>query len=142
MSETPQDRFLSALLQQDQPLSLSVYKEYRAMLEEKLSKAERKERRARRWTYGMWVVVFTLGLCGAIGHAVLPIEVKPFAMSLIMLAHGLFWLALLRLAIYLAFERRALDVARGDLRDAMILELSRQVQAIARRLDDSKPAAG
>jgi hypothetical protein len=142
MSETPQDRFLSALLQQDQPLSLPVYKEYRAMLEEKLSKAERKERRARRWTYGMWIAVLTLGLFGAIGHAIVPIEVKPFALTLIMLAYGVFWLALLRLGIYLAVERRALDVARADVRDAAILELSRQVEAIARRLDDLKPAAG
>jgi hypothetical protein len=141
MSETPQDRFLSALLQQDQPLSLPVYKEYRAVLEEKLSKAERKERRARRWTYAMWIAVFALGLFSAIGHAIVPIEVKPFAMTLIMLAYGLFWLALLRLGIYLAFERRALDVARADIRDATILELSRQVEAIARRLDDLKPAA-
>jgi hypothetical protein len=46
------------------------------------------------------------------------------------------------LGIYLAFERRALDVARADVRDATILELSRQVEAIARRLDDLKPAAG
>jgi hypothetical protein len=142
MSETPQDRFLSALLQQDQPFALPVYQEYRAMLEEKLSKAERKERRARRWTYGMWIAVFALGLFGAIGHAMVSPEVKPFAMSLVMLAYGLFWLALLRLGIYLAFERRALDVARADVRDAAILELSRQVEAIARRLDDLKPAAG
>jgi hypothetical protein len=142
MSETPRDRFLSALLQQDQPLFLPVYKEYRAMLEEKLANAERKERRARRWTYAMWIVVFALGFLGAIGHAVVPIEVKPFATTLIMVAYGLFWLALLRLGIYLAFERRALDVARADVRDATILELSRQVQAIARRLDELKPAAG
>jgi len=142
MSETPRDRFLSALLQQDQPLSLPVYQEYRAMLEAKLSKAERKERRARRWTYGMWSAVFALGLFGVIGHAVVPIEFKPMAMTLIVLAYGLFWLALLRLGIYLAFERRALDVARADVRDAMILELSRQVEAIARRLDSLKPAAG
>jgi hypothetical protein len=142
MSETPQDRFLSALLQQDQPFSLPVYQEYRAMLEEKLSKAERKERRARRWTYGMWIAVFALGLFGAIGHAMVAPEVKPFARTLVMLAYGLFWLALLRLGIYLAFERRALDVARADVRDAMILELSRQVEAIARRLDALKPAGG
>jgi hypothetical protein len=142
MSETPQDRFLSALLQQDQPFSLPVYQEYRAMLEEKLSKAERKERRARRWTYGMWIAVFALGIFGAIGHAMVSTEVKPFAATLLMLAYGLFWLALLRLGIYLAFERRALDVARADVRDATILELSRQVEAIARRLDDLKPAAG
>ena len=142
MSETPQDRFLSALLQQDQPFSLPVYQEYRAMLEEKLSKAERKERRARRWTYGMWIAVFAMGLFGAIGHAMLSTEVKPFAATLLMLAYGLFWLALLRLGIYLAFERRALDVARPEVRDATILELSRQVEAIARRLDDLKPAAG
>jgi hypothetical protein len=142
MSETPQDRFLSALLQQDQPFSLPVYKEYRAVLEEELSKAERKERRARRWTYGMWIAVFAMGLFGAVGHAILAVELKPFAATLIMLACGLFWLALLRLGIYLAFERRALDVARADVRDATILELSRQVEAIARRLDDLKPAAG
>jgi hypothetical protein len=142
MSETPHDRFLSALLQQDQPLSLPVYKEYRAMLEENLSKAERKERRARRWTYGMWIAVLALGLSGVIGHAIAPIEVKPFATTLIILGYGLFWLALLRLGFYLAFERRALDVARADIRDATILELSRQVEAIARRLDDLKPAAG
>lgn len=142
MSETPQDRFLTALLQQDQPLSLPVYKEYRAMLEEKLSKAERKERRARRWTYVMWIVVFALVLFEVIAHSIVPIQVKPFADTLNLLALGLFWLALLRLGIYLAFERRALDVARADVRDATILELSRQVEAIARRLDDLKPAAG
>ena len=111
------------------------------MLEEKLTKADRKERTARRWTWGMWIAVFALGLLGAVGTAVVPIEVKPFATSFIVLAYGLFWLALLRLGIYLVFERRALDVARADVRDAMILELSRQVGAIARRLEESRPAA-
>jgi hypothetical protein len=140
MRETPHDRFLSALLRQEQPLSLPVYEEYRAVLELELAKATRKEKRARRWTCGMWIGVLALGFCGVLGQALLPIDVKPFGATLLLLAYGLFWLAVLRLGIYLAFERRALDVARADIRDATILELSRQVEAIARRLDASKPA--
>ena len=135
MSNQPKDQFLSALLQQDQPLSLPVYQEYRAMLEQNLAAAVLKERFARRLTSAMWIAVFALVIVGVLGMFSLPITWKPIAVSLFMLGYGLFWLALLRLAMYLIFERRALDMARTEVREAMLLELTRRVDAIAQRLE-------
>jgi hypothetical protein len=54
--------------------------------------------------------------------------------TLIFLGWGLFWLSMLRLFMYLAFERRQADVARSEARDAIILELTRKVDALAQHL--------
>ena len=106
------------------------------MLEKKLAGAERKIRNRRMITTGMWIataICFFTGL-GLSSHLV-PVGLRPMGTTLMMLSYGLFYLSLLRLFMYLAFERRTADTVRNETRDALLMELTRKIDAISQRLD-------
>lgn len=140
MAENPKQRFLSALLAQEKPLLSPDYQEYRTMLEHKLVTAERKARNRWRITVGMWVVTAALFVVGFVmGTHVFPVGVRPVGATLMGLGAVFFYLSLLRLFMYLAFERGAPEKVRNEARDAVLMELSRKVDAIAQRLEAVKP---
>lgn len=60
-----------------------------------------------------------------------PAELRPFGATLVVVGIVLFYLALLRLIIHVAFERYAFDSVRNEYRDAMLLELTRKVDALS-----------
>jgi hypothetical protein len=133
--KNPKQQFLTSLLAQDQSLSSPDYQEYRAMLEQKLSAAERKAKNRWRITVGMWVTTATLFVVGFVmGTHVFPVGVRPVGATLMGLGALFFYLSLLRLFMYLAFERGAPEKVRNEARDAVLMDLSRKVDAIAQRL--------
>jgi hypothetical protein len=139
MADNPKTRFLESLLNQEQSLSSLEFQEYRTMLEQKLATAERKLKSRRRITVGMWIFTAALFFAGLLmsSHLV-PIGVRPVGATLFMLASGMFYLSLLRLFMYLAFERRTAEVVRNESRDALLMELTRKVDAIAQRLNGTE----
>jgi hypothetical protein len=140
MPDNPKSRFLSSLLSQEQSLSSPDYQEYRVMLEQKLSAAERKAKNRWRITVGMWIATAILLVAAfATMSPLMPINIRPVGGMLLLIGNVLFYLSLLRLFLYLAFERRAPEAIRNESRDAILMELSRKVEAIAQRLDALPP---
>jgi hypothetical protein len=135
MSDDAKSSFLNALVGQEPAGAATHYKEYRAMLDAKLTAAERKVKSRWRWTLGMWVVTAVLFLGGAVAASgVVPIQIRPMGMSAMLLGYGLFYLSLLRLFMFLVFERRIPETVRNESRDAILLELSRKVDALGQHL--------
>ena len=132
-------RFLDSLLSQEQPVSSSVYQEYQAMLEQKLNAAERKIRRSRIETATIFGAAI---LCGAIGWfaETLPLPDSLYSLRLCLGCIGLsgivfaYW-GCFRLFRYFVIDRRAVDLARDESRDAVMLELTRKVDALAQRFE-------
>ena len=106
------------------------------MLEQKLVAAERKAKNRWRMTVGMWITTAALFFVGFImGTHVFPEGIRPVGATLMGLGALFFYLSLLRLFMYLAFERGAPEKVRNESRDAVLMELTRKVDAIAQRLD-------
>jgi hypothetical protein len=136
VDKNPKQQFLTSLLAQDQSLSSPEYQEYRAMLEQKLATAERKAKNRWRMTVGMWAATATLFIAGLLlATQLFPVAVHPVGAMLMGLGSVFFYLSLLRLFMYLAFERGAPEKVRNESRDAVLMELSRKVDAIAQRLE-------
>ena len=106
------------------------------MLEQKLATAERKAKNRWRITIGMWIATATLFIVGLLlATQLFPVAVHPVGAMLMGLGSVFFYLSLLRLFMYLAFERGAPEKVRNESRDAVLMELSRKVDAIAQRLE-------
>jgi hypothetical protein len=149
MADPTKQKFLGALLAQDQSLSSPEYQEYRAMLERNLVAAERKLANRRRITIGLWiaVVVFLLATFSyPVFHPLprpdggqynAPIDKLWENASEVfgLIGNVLLFVAVLRTFIYLVFERRVPEQVRNESRDAVLMELSRKVDAIAQRLE-------
>jgi hypothetical protein len=145
----PKQKFLGALLAQDQSLSSPEYQEYRAMLERNLVAAERKLVNNRRITIGMWIATGVLMLAVFSYPVFHPLPRPdggqydaPFdklwentSEVLALVANVLLFATVLRTFLYLVFERRVPEQVRNESRDAVLMELSRKVDAIAQRLD-------
>jgi len=141
MAENPKQRFLSSLLAQDKPFSSTDYQEYRVMLDQKLNAAERKAKNRWRITVGMWIATVVLFLVGWImSTQAFPPQIRPFGPALMGLGSVMFYLSLLRLFMYLAFERRVPEQIRNESRDAILMELMRKVDALAARIEPMPPA--
>jgi hypothetical protein len=146
MSNDSKLQFLTSLLSQEQPLSSATYEEYRTMLTKKLEAAETKARTARRVTVGVWIAV---AICGALGGAIgiwgnshpLPQPVIAAGFVAIVAYNVLFIYGLFRGLWYFAVERRSPQIVKQEIQDALLLELTRKVDALAQRLDGVRPTA-
>ena len=149
MADPTKQKFLSALLAQDQSLSSPEYQEYRAMLERNLAAAERKLINRRRITIGMWIATVAL-LLAAFSYPIFHPLPRPdggqydapidklwenASEVLALVGNVLLFATVLRTFVYLVFERRAPEQVRNESRDAVLMELSRKVDAIAQRLE-------
>jgi hypothetical protein len=130
-------RFASELLRQDEPLSDSEYQEYRRKLENALTAADRREKRAGRIVVASGVISLTLMFVG--GSKLLgdfdpwskDANVVSVAAGVVyLLATGLFFLCL---ASYYSRFRPAVRDAKERLRDASILDLQRQIRELRER---------
>jgi hypothetical protein len=149
MVEKAKTQFLSALLAQDQSLSSPEYQEYRTMLERNLVAAERKLANRRRLTIGLWIAAVIV-LLAAFSYPVFHPLPRPdggqydsqidklwenSSEILALIGNVLLFAAVLRTFIYLVFERRVPEQVRNESRDAVLMELTRKVDAIAQRLE-------
>jgi len=131
MSDTgPKQAFLNSLLQTDAAISEQNFQEYRTMLEQKLNDAARKFRRRRQWTWGIWIATAATFIPGYLVAKAGPVAIQPFGGTFVVIGIVLFYLAVLRLIVHVAFERYAFDSARNEYRDAMLMELTRKVDAL------------
>ena len=144
MSDNSKSRFLNSLLDQEQILQSPHYEEYRSMLEKQLSQVEQQLRRQRLEIVG--IVVIGL-ICGAIGYLgenprLLLGEGRnlPDRIRLVMGCIGLagfvtqFWFWF-RLGKYLLVDRGARHQVQQESSQAILLELTRKVDALAQRVD-------
>jgi hypothetical protein len=126
--------FASRLLQQDESLSDSKYQEYRMKLENALRVAERREKLAGRVVVASCVITVTLMFVG--GSRLLG-DFDPWSKEanfvsvaagvVYLLATGVFFLSL---ASYFSRFRPGVKAAREEIRDAMLLDLQRQVREL------------
>lgn len=91
------------------------------MLEQKLSDAQRKFRRKRQWTKWIWIATAATLFPGYAVATAASAEMRPFGATFVVAGIVLFYLAMLRLIIHIAFERYAFDSVRNEFRDAMLL---------------------
>jgi hypothetical protein len=140
-------RFATQLLQQDEPLSDSQYKEYRMKLENALTTAQRRQKLAYRVVVVSCVVSFTLMFVGGSGifGSFDPWEKEANIVSMTL---GVIYLLAavifpLSLASYYSRFRPRVREAREQLRDASILDLQREMcelrKQIAAALQDKDP---
>jgi hypothetical protein len=140
MSEAdPKKAFLNSLLQTDAGISEVAFQEYRTMLEEKLNAAEKKFRRRRSWTKGIWIATAAILVPGYMAATAAPVSIRPFGATFVVIGIVLFYLALLRLLVHVFFDRYAFDSARNEYRDAMLLELTRKVDTLALQVTKLSP---
>ena len=104
------------------------------MLEQQLSVAEKKFRRGRRWTKGLWIATAATLIPGYLAASAAPMAIRPFGATVLVIGIGLFYLSLLRLIIHVLFERYAFESAHNEFRDATLLELTRKVDALTGQL--------
>jgi len=139
-------RFAAQLVQQDQALSDSKYKEYRMNLERVLSRAERRERIAGYVVVASLVVGLVLMFVG--GSRVLgdfdPWSNQATALSVALgvvyvAATVLFWISL---ASYFSRFRPGVRTARDQLRDAALLDVQRQLRELREQLASSREKDG
>ena len=130
--------FASILLKQDESLSDSQYKDYRMNLENALSAAERKEKLAGHVAAGAFAVALILMFVG--GSRVLGAfdpwskDANPLSITLgviYVLASVTFPLAL---AVGFSRFRPAVGTAKEKIRDAMLLDLQREIRDLRRRI--------
>ena len=136
----PRRTFLESLLRDDPAESQDQFQEYRIMLEQKLNQAERSFRTRRRFTIGLWVGIAALVVLGIAVSAIGGSQLRPIGLSFVMLAYGLGFLGLLRLAMYVFVDRYRVEQVRDEARDAALLDLSRRVEALTSALQ-AKPKA-
>jgi len=134
--------FLHSLLETDPPVSEQAFREYRTMLEQKLSGAEKKFRRGRTWTKWMWIATVALVVPGYVVAAstAVPVVVRPFGGTVLVIGIGLFYLSVLRTIVHIVFERYAFESAHNEFRDAALLELMRKVEALEKHVVARPPA--
>jgi hypothetical protein len=141
-------RFASQLLQQGESLSDSQYKDYRMNLENALKAAERKEQMAAKVAAASFAVGLALMFVG--GSKILG-DFDPWdknANPLSVTVGVIYCLASvtfpLSLAVGFARFRPAVGAAKERIRDAMILDLQREIRALRRQIapassDEFKP---
>ena len=142
--------FSELLVNQDEPISESQFKEYRMHLEQKLTAAERSERRIRTTAIVAWLVAIVLPLgvvvIDRIGRGMsllppirlaLPVEVHAVpgtignVVSVLYMATIFFaWLIVL---VYLIKSRPAFHRARDEYQAALFTDLQRQVAELKRQ---------
>jgi hypothetical protein len=135
MAERPSGDLVDLLLERDVPLDDGRYSRHRRNLDDRLQKAKRDERVVRIATILIWagaLSFFPLALAlqriaprgglpaGLLGDVVVP------AATLFAIACGA--LAIPMLAFYLVRCRQVLDRTRDDVRDAVLLDLKREVE--------------
>ncbi|MGL4555129.1 MAG: hypothetical protein ACRC33_28520 [Gemmataceae bacterium] len=132
------DRFASRLLQADEPVSEAQYQEYRMNLENALSAAQRREKWAGRLA-GVTLVVGLLLLFA--GGSKLFGSFDPWSKdaTALSVAAGLAYVAVattcaITLASYYSRFRPATREAKERIRDALLLDLQRQVRELRERL--------
>jgi len=140
-------RFATQLLQQDQPLSDSQYKEYRMKLENALTTAQRRQKQAYRVAVVSCVICVTLIFVGGsqIFGSFDPWDKSANIVSMTLGVIYLFSAVIFPLSIasyYSRFRPRVRE-AREQLRDASILDLQREIcelrKQIAAALQDKDP---
>jgi len=136
----PRRSFLESLLRDDPAESQDQFQEYRIMLEKKLNQAERSFRTRRRFTVGLWIGIGALALLGGLVAAIGGPAMRPVGLSLVMIAQGLGFVGLLRLAMFIFVDRYRVEQVRDEARDAALLDLSRRVEALTSALQ-AKPKA-
>ena len=131
-------RFAAQLLQQDEPLSDSQYKEYRMKLENALTTAERREKLARRVVVVSCVVSFTLIFVG--GSQIFG-DFDPWSKEATIVSVTLgviYFLAAvifpLSLASYYSRFRPRVREAKEQIRDASILDLQREICELRKQI--------
>ncbi|APW63697.1 hypothetical protein [Paludisphaera borealis] len=136
-------RFTSQLLQQDESLSDSQYKDYRMNLENALTAAERKEQLAAYVGAASFAVALMLMFVG--GSAILG-DFDPWSKNanpLSVTVGVIYCLASvtwpLALAVGFSRFRPAVGAAKERLRDAMILDLQREIRALRRQIAPASP---
>lgn len=140
MSErNPKQAFLNSLLNADPKISEQAFQEYQIMLEKKLSDAEKKFRRRRQLTKWLWIATAGILIPSYAVATAAPVSIRPFGATFVIIGIVLFYLSLFRLVIHLLFERYAFDSARNEYRDAMLLELTRKVDALATQVAKNLP---
>lgn len=138
--------FTSRLLKQDEVLSDSQYKDYRMNLENALGAAERKEKVAGHVAAGSFAVALILMFVG--GSSVFGAfdpwskDATPFSVALgaIYCLASVAWP--LALAIGFSRYRPAVGKAKGRIRDAMLLDLQREVRSLRQRIAPDSPPEG
>lgn len=125
------DDLSERLLAADAPVSDEAFREYRMQLEQKLDKAQRMERYARKTMIALWVAAF------------LNVAVIQTMMNLRMHSewYGAFHAVLVIAAwvetfFYFARYRAKLSRVRNEQQFALLQELSQRVSDLARRLDE------
>lgn len=141
----PRQQFLEALLSADVPETDNRYQEYRAMLETKLQQALRAEAFGRQWiriVLGVSVVLILLGMSMTQFRDTMrnlsPFWVNLWVAGMVTGAVG-FYYGLYRVFRFLTHDRRAVDQIRQECRDAMLLDLQRRMDELARRLEIRVP---
>jgi len=139
-----ENRFASQLLQQDESLTDSEYKEYRMNLENALRAAERKEQLAGYVAAASFAVALALMFVG--GSKILG-DFDPWSKNanpLSVTVGVIYCLAAvtwpLALAVGFSRFRPAVGAAKERLRDAMIVDLQREIRELRRRIDPASPA--
>lgn len=133
--------FVEMLLEQDSLPDDSRYATHRKQLNQRLRKAVRDEKVVRIATISVWIlpwVIFLLAAklwptapsAGFVGDVLVP------AVTFVAALCGL--LAVPMLALYVLRYRNAVDRARGDARDAKLMELQDTVARLAARLEDNE----
>lgn len=135
--------FASILLKQDETLSDSQYKDYRMNLEKALSAAERKEKLTGHVAAASFAVALILMFIG--GSRILGAfdpwskDANPLSVTLgvIYCLASVTWP--LALAVGFARYRPAVGTAKERIRDAMILDLQREIRDLRRRIAPESP---
>ncbi len=131
-------RFAAQLLQQDEPLSDSQYKEYRMKFENALTTAERREKLAHRVVIVSCVATFTLMFVGGskLFGSFVPSEKDANIVSLTLSAIFVLSAVLfpLSLASYYSRFRPRVRESKEQLRDATILDVKREICKIRKQI--------
>ena len=110
----------------------------------KLEAAETKRRTARRVTIGVWIAAVVCGCIGGLigildNKTTLPQPVLVFGFVM-MVAYNVLWIyGLFRVLWYFAVERSKPQIVRQEIQDAVLLELTRKVDALSQRLESLSP---
>lgn len=131
--------FVEMLLEQDSPLDDGRYSLHRDQLNQRLRRAVRDEKIVRIATVIVWILPLIMYLLFATLWPHMNIPPAGFAGDVvfptaIFLAAACGLLAVPMLALYVLRYRHAVDRARGDARDAMLIRLQETVARLATRL--------
>ena len=132
-------RFVAQLLQQDEPVSDSQYREYRMKLDIALTRAERKEQVARHVVVASCVVSFALMFVG--GSRIFG-DFDPWSKeaTIVSVTLGVIYVLAavifpISLASYYSRFRPRVKEAKERLRDACILDLQREISELRTQVE-------